>query len=81
MIEFEMNGTDKLLERLNKLTDLSEVTLAELFLLSLDNTPVVGVQDNLVIELSEESYDKFLKDLEEPVEPTEALIRLFKDDE
>jgi uncharacterized protein (DUF1778 family) len=76
MIFLEFECTDRLLERIQN--GIDDLTIGELMLLSTDSSSLPAIQKPATIEVSEEDYDLMFGDLENPVEPTEALIELFR---
>jgi uncharacterized protein (DUF1778 family) len=76
MIFLELEFTDRLRERIQN--GIDNLTIGELLLLSADSSPSNSIQKTKIIEVSEEDYDLMFGDLENPVEPTEALIELFR---
>jgi uncharacterized protein (DUF1778 family) len=76
MIFLEFECTDRLLERIQN--GIDDLTIGELMLLSTDSSSLPAIQKPETIEVSEADYDLMFGDLENPVEPTEALIELFR---
>jgi uncharacterized protein (DUF1778 family) len=81
MINIELNASKKLLARLEEGIDLSKLSLGDLVLLSADTSEDSDFVETQNIVLNEEDSKAFLKALESPIEPTEALIDLFRENE